>query len=80
MVRKMGLAAVALTLVAGTAVTSAAEARIAFNRIAFNRIAFNGTNINKAATMLRAKAAVSAKKTPGEGSVSSVIAVQVPAK
>ena len=85
MVRKTGLAAIVLALVAGTIAANSAGARIALNRIALNRIALNGIVANPArADRMTAKPiakhAVRSRKTRGEGSVTSVESVELPAK
>ena len=90
MVRKTGLATVALALAAGMIVANPTEARISLNRISlnrisFNRIALNGIAANRAkvdqtTANLDAKDAVAAQKKPGEGSVSSVVFVEPPAR
>lgn len=89
MVRKTNLAAIALALAAGTVMTGTAEARISFNRISFNRIAFNRISFNGIAANGGARVdrvttthtkRVSAHKTAGEGSVGSVLSVELPTK
>ncbi|HWI86506.1 MAG TPA: hypothetical protein VNT42_09320, partial [Sphingomonas sp.] len=91
MVRKTGLAAIALALAAGTIVANPADARIALNRISLNRIsanriAFNGlaakgAKVDQTTANPHAKEAVPARKTqPGEGSVSAVVLVELPSQ
>lgn len=94
MAHRTKLAAVTLALVAGTVMSGAAEARISSNTIKFNRLSSNRISLNRIslngiaanngvqvhrATTKRAKG-VSAYNMAGQGTVSSVLGVDLPAK